>query len=181
MESATRHIEQPYQHRQAPTILCVDDEPKMLSALNRLFRLDRYNVLLADSAARALQILEQLPVDLVISDMRMPGMDGARFLAETARRWPDTMRILLTGYADLQATIAAINDGGIYRYISKHWEDNDLRMTVRRALEQKALRDERNWLEALTEKQNLELKALNAALFEEKERALGRSTRSPMP
>jgi len=147
------------------TILCVDDEQNILSALRRLFRPAGYIILLADSALKGLQILEQNPVDLVISDMRMPEMDGARFLAEVKCRWPDTVRILLTGYADMESTVAAINEGGIYRYIAKPWEDNDLRMTVQRALDHKDAEIKRRQLLDLTHRQNEELKALNASLM----------------
>jgi response regulator RpfG family c-di-GMP phosphodiesterase len=72
-------------------------------------------------------------VDLIISDMRMPGMDGATFLAEARKRHPDTVRLLLTGYADMESTIAAINAGQIARYISKPWNDQDVVLTVREA------------------------------------------------
>lgn len=153
-----------------PVVLCVDDEQNILSALRRLFRPAGYNLLLADSAPKALAVLEQTPVDLVISDMRMPEMDGAHFLAEVKRRWPDTLRILLTGYADLQSTVSAVNEGGIYCYVAKPWEDNDLCVTVARALDHKALAAERARLEALTRAQNEELKSLNASL-EDKVRA----------
>lgn len=147
-----------------PTILCVDDETNILSALKRLFRPDHYKVLLADSAAKGLEILHQNNVDLVISDMRMPVMDGAKFLTEVARAWPHVIRILLTGYSDLESTIKAVNEGHIYRYIGKPWEDNDLRISVRRALEQKRLEQEKRELEALTRKQNEQLKSLNSTL-----------------
>jgi response regulator RpfG family c-di-GMP phosphodiesterase len=147
-----------------PTVICVDDEQNILSALKRLFRPAGYNLLVADSGAKALALMEQTDVDLVVSDMRMPEMDGARFLAEVKRRWPDTIRILLTGYADLESTVAAVNEGGIYCYIAKPWEDNHLRVTVQRALDLKALTAERQILLELTSQQNEELKALNTSL-----------------
>lgn len=150
--------------RRAPTLLCVDDEQNILNALKRLFRTERYKVLVADSGAQGLELLAQEPVDVVISDMRMPVMDGAQFLEQTAKRWPDTMRILLTGYADIEATVAAVNKGRIYQYVSKPWNDEDIKLLVRRALEQKFLEQERRRLEALTKKQNAELKDLNENL-----------------
>jgi response regulator RpfG family c-di-GMP phosphodiesterase len=152
------------------TVLCVDDEQNILEALRRVFRRDGYHVLVADRGIEALATMERTKVDLVISDMRMPEMDGARFLSEVKRRWPDTVRLLLTGYADLESTVTAINEGGIYCYLAKPWEDNDLRMTVRRALDHKAAEEERRALLALTHRQNEELKALNASL-EDKVRA----------
>jgi response regulator RpfG family c-di-GMP phosphodiesterase len=151
----------------SPTILCVDDETNILAALRRAFRPLGYQVLTAESAKEALQTLEQnSQVDLVISDMRMPEMDGARFLAEVRNRWPGITRILLTGYADMESTIAAINEGQIYRHISKPWNDDELLLTVRDALDRRALEREKRRLEQLTAQQNIELKKLNAGLEE---------------
>jgi response regulator RpfG family c-di-GMP phosphodiesterase len=98
--------------------------------------------------------------------MRMPEMDGATFLADVRARWPDIPRILLTGYADMDSTVAAINQGQIYRYISKPWNDAEVLLIVRDALERKALEREKARLEVLTQKQNEELKALNTGLEE---------------
>ena len=86
--------------------------------------------------------------------MRMPEMDGAQFLGKVAQKWPKIIRILLTGYADISSTIDAINKGSIYRYISKPWEDNDIRLTVQHALQGKFLEEERIRLQKLTESQN---------------------------
>ena len=118
------------------TLLFVDDEANILAALKRLFRPLGYNILTAESGSEALALLEKEPVDLVICDMRMPVMNGAEVLEQARARWPDTVRILLTGYSDLDSTIAAINRGEIYRYIAKPWNDNDIVLTVRDALEQ---------------------------------------------
>lgn len=146
------------------TLLFVDDEQNILSALNRLFRKSGHRILTATSGARGLEILEQEPVDLVVSDMRMPEMDGAAFLEQVYRRWPDVTRLLLTGYSDIESTIAAVNKGQIYRYLQKPWEEYDLQLTVHHALEAKRLARERQKLEALIRKQNLELKELNQSL-----------------
>ena len=91
------------------TVLFVDDEKSILSSLRRLFRTSPYKILTANSGAEGLEIFKEKNIDLVISDMRMPQMDGAEFLAEVANKWPDTIRILLTGYSDLESTIAAVN------------------------------------------------------------------------
>ncbi|HLO95881.1 MAG TPA: response regulator, partial [Burkholderiaceae bacterium] len=104
-------------------VLCVDDEPAILSSLRRLLRPKGYKVLLAEGGQAGLAMLAQEPVDLVVSDMRMPEMDGAQFLEQVRMRWPEVIRILLTGYADVSSTIAAINRGEIHRYISKPWDD----------------------------------------------------------
>lgn len=145
-------------------LLCVDDEPNILSSLRRLFRQSGYQVTVANSGAEGLQILATQEIDLVISDMRMPEMDGARFLEQVRARWPDTMRILLTGYADIGSTIEAINKGEIFRYIAKPWDDHDMLLVVRHALEIKELAREKARLEALTRQQNEELRDLNANL-----------------
>ncbi len=146
------------------TLLCVDDEPNILSALKRLFRSSGYRVLTAEGGAAALELLGNEAVDLVISDMRMPHMDGAQLLEQIKLRWPGITRLLLTGYADVNATIAAINLGQIQRYITKPWNDEELLLIVRDAFERRALEDDKRRLEALTQKQNDELKSLNASL-----------------
>ncbi len=149
---------------QPPSILLVDDEPSILSSLRRLLRPVGYRIHTAESGRAGLEILEQGPIDLVISDMRMPEMDGAKFLEQVRRRWPATTRILLTGYADVTSTIEAINRGEIYRYVSKPWDDNDLTLVVRDALESARLRNENARLLALTQAQNETLMDLNANL-----------------
>lgn len=146
------------------TLLFVDDEPSILSSLRRLFRPLGYTIHVAESGARGLELLAEHSIDLVISDMRMPQMDGARFLEEVRNRWPAVMRILLTGYADVTSTVAAINRGEIYRYISKPWDDNEILLVVQKALEYKRLQSENARLLALTQAQNAELESINASL-----------------
>ncbi|RFC40359.1 MAG: Response regulator c-di-GMP phosphodiesterase, RpfG family, contains REC and HD-GYP domain [Candidatus Nitrotoga sp. CP45] len=150
--------------RASATLLCVDDEQNILSALRRLFRHDGYRVLTTTSGDAGIKLLENEQVDLVISDMRMPEMNGARFLEIVSSRWPDTLRILLTGHADITSTIEAINQGKILRYISKPWDDQDVRLIVRHALEHKQLERDKRRLEALTHRQNEELRELNLSL-----------------
>jgi response regulator RpfG family c-di-GMP phosphodiesterase len=145
-------------------ILCVDDESQILMSLKRVFRRAGHTVSTANSGADGLKYLAENEVDIVISDMRMPEMDGHHFLAEVAKQYPDTVRMLLTGYSDMESTIGAINNGSIYRYIAKPWDDTDLLMSAQRALEIKSLRDERDKLNALTKRQNRELQALNTSL-----------------
>jgi response regulator RpfG family c-di-GMP phosphodiesterase len=147
-----------------PTLLFVDDEPGILSSLRRLFRPHGYRILIAESGATGLDILEKEQIDLVISDMRMPEMDGAAFLKKVRGRWPNVIRILLTGYADIASTVAAINQGEIYRYISKPWDDNEIVAVVREAIERQNLMLENQRLTALTQAQNEALKSLNVSL-----------------
>jgi response regulator RpfG family c-di-GMP phosphodiesterase len=147
-------------------ILCVDDEPNIVAALRRLFRGTGYSVTTATSGAEALELLAQAPVDLVFSDMRMPGMDGTQLLEQIRLRWPDTVRVLLTGYADIKSTIAAINSGEVYRYITKPWDDSEILSTARQVFERQALEREKQLLEALLQIKNAELTALNASLEE---------------
>ena len=146
------------------TLLLVDDEPSILSSLRRLFRPQGYHVLTAEGGQAGLDLLQGETVDLVISDMRMPGMDGARFLEKVRRVQPNAARILLTGYADIASTIAAINEGEIDRYIAKPWDDNDILLVVREALARRSLEQRNRELTELTGRQNDELRALNASL-----------------
>jgi len=145
-------------------ILCVDDEPNVLKSLRRLFRGADYVIHLAESGAKGLEVLAEQAIDLIISDMRMPQMDGAEFLTQAAERWPDRVRILLTGYADIESTIAAVNNGKIYSYCSKPWEDDELKALVAKAIEEKRLREERVELFEIIHNQNAQLKDLNSNL-----------------
>ena len=147
-----------------PSILFVDDEPSILSALRRLLRPLPYRVLTAEGGVEALALLEREPVDLVVSDMRMPGMDGATFLEQVCQRWPTVQRLLLTGYADMDATIAAVNRGEIHRYVAKPWEDQDLLLALRDALSRRQLAEENRRLLALTQEQNDALQRVNGQL-----------------
>ncbi|GGY59849.1 HD domain-containing phosphohydrolase [Marinobacter zhanjiangensis] len=145
-------------------VLLVDDEENILRSLKRLLRREPYEVVTAESGDAAIGVLENERVDLIISDARMPGMDGPTLLSTARRRWPWIVRILLTGYADMNSTIKAINDGRIYQYISKPWEDDDLRTTIQQALAFQYSERRRLALEKLARKQNRELKTLNETL-----------------
>jgi len=138
-------------------VLLVDDEESILNSLRRLLRGQPYDVVLATSGAQALEIMATRPIDLVMSDARMPGMDGATLLAEVHRLYPATSRILLTGYADLTTIVKAINDGQIHRYISKPWNDEELQLVLQQTLEHQRL-------ERLARDQTEQLKLLNATL-----------------
>jgi two-component system response regulator HupR/HoxA len=115
-------------------IMIVDDEPVNLRTLERVFRQD-YNVVTAQSGAEALALLEQHEVALLISDQRMPEMTGIELMKNTVTLRPQMVKLLLTGYTDVSALIEAINCGLVYRYLTKPWNNDDLRLTVTRALE----------------------------------------------
>lgn len=115
-------------------IMVVDDEPANLRLLERLFRQD-YNVLTAESGEEALQLLGQHDAALLITDQRMPGMTGVELLKHTATIRPHMVRIILTGYADVDTLVEAINSGLVYKYVTKPWNNEELRLTVNRALE----------------------------------------------
>jgi CheY-like chemotaxis protein len=120
---------------QRPRILIVDDEEAILETMTFTF-MDLYEVLTTSDPSRALEIMdENQPVAVVITDQRMPGMTGVELLRETYERFPETVRIILTGFADSEATIQAINAGHIYGYVNKPWEPDELKAIVRRATE----------------------------------------------
>ncbi|TKC81422.1 response regulator [Trinickia terrae] len=149
---------------QSAAILIVDDEPGVLSALKRLLHRTSYRVFTAESGAAGLDILAQQPIDVVISDMRMPHMSGAEFLTKVHADYPQTARIILTGYSDIDSVVSAINEGGVHHYLQKPWHDQELLLTLRRALEQQELRRETARLLELTRVQNEQLKAFNTTL-----------------
>ena len=146
------------------TVLCVDDEPAILSALKRTLRAPDVAVISATSGTQALELMAELPVDLVISDMRMPGMDGAQLLEHIHRDWPDTVRVLLTGYSDTAATIQAVNRGQIFRYLQKPWDERELVEAVREGLELRARLKNKARLLSMSAVQEAQLRQLNDEL-----------------
>lgn len=122
-------------------ILFVDDERNVLRSMERLFLEEDYEIFTAESGQEGLAILDQSgPFQLVVSDYRMPSMNGVEFLTEVCRRWPETERIILSGFADTLTIVEAINEGNIYGYISKPWKNDGLLQTVREALDRYELR-----------------------------------------
>lgn len=146
------------------SILLVDDEQAVLNSLKRLLRPLKCNVIMTTSPREALTLLEEHSVDIVVSDMRMPEMGGESFLEQVAQTYPDIERIVISGYADAQATIEAINRGKISRFLLKPWEDEDVLKVVRKGFELSALRLENEALQKLTQTKNEELQALNSEL-----------------
>ena len=129
------------------TLLLVDDEPSILSALKRLFRPDGYRLLTAASGAEALELLASHQVDVILSDQRMPGMTGVDFLRRTKALHPDTIRMTLSGFTDLQSIIDAVNEGAVYKFLTKPWDDDRLRGHVTQAFAQKEMADDNRRLQ----------------------------------
>ena len=145
-------------------MLFVDDEVNILKSLARLFRAEPVRVLTASSAPEALALLGSEPVQVVVSDQRMPGTTGVKLLAQVRERRPDVVRILLTGHTEIGVAIEAINHGEIFRLLTKPWNDDELRATVRQALADCAIRAEVVRLNALTQAQNASLQEMNQLL-----------------
>jgi response regulator RpfG family c-di-GMP phosphodiesterase len=148
------------------TLLLVDDEKAITRALNRLFRKEGYRIMTAQSGPEGLEKLQQSdgPVSMIISDQRMPEMNGAAFLEKAKSIYPDAIRYLLTGYSDLDAVVDAVNRGEIHRYLTKPWNDDDLVLQVKQSLEHFELTSENRRLTALTIEQNKKLNELNKGL-----------------
>ena len=118
------------------TILCVDDEPNVLSSMRRMFLDEEYELLTALSGKEGLELLAGVDtVQVVVADYRMPRMNGVDFLKEVSSRWPDTVRLVLSGYADIAAVVSAINEGKIYKFIPKPWNDEELKLAVAQAID----------------------------------------------
>ena len=143
------------------SLLLVDDEENILNSLKRTLRKEQYRIITAQSGMEGLSVIDREKISLVLSDHRMPGMEGVEFLNEVRQKSPETIRMMLTGYADMQSVMNAINHGEVYRFITKPWDDEEIRFIVRDALRHYDLIDENKALQALTHKQNIELKDLN--------------------
>jgi signal transduction histidine kinase len=145
------------------TILVVDDEPDVVKSVKDLLRLD-YKVLGATSATEGLRILQKEEVHIVMTDQRMPEMTGVEFLGHAKGDAPEAIRLLFTGYADIKAVIDAINQGSVYRYISKPWDPDELQSIIREAAQRFELLSERKNLLIKLQEQNADLERANAEL-----------------
>ncbi|HSW04475.1 EAL domain-containing protein [Aquabacterium sp.] len=150
--------------RRTRTLLLVDDEENILNSLKRLLRRDGYHIITATSAAEGLQRLAEHEVDVIVSDQRMPGMTGVEFLRRAKELYPDTVRMVLSGYTELQSIIDAVNEGAIYKFLTKPWDDERLRGHVAEAFRQKDLGDENRRLSRQVEAANADLATVNARL-----------------
>lgn len=128
------------------TLLLVDDEENIIAALSRVLRREAYTILRAENGMKGLALLEQSPVGVIISDQRMPGMTGIQFLNEARRLSPETVRIVLSGYTDFSFITEAINQGEIYKFIAKPWNDERLRADLRKGFERYEMNMEHNRL-----------------------------------
>lgn len=146
------------------TLLLVDDEENILSALKRLLRRDGYRIVTADSGAQGLLRLAEQEVDVIVSDQRMPGMTGVEFLHRAKALYPDTLRLVLSGYTELQSIIDAINEGAIYKFLTKPWDDERLRGHVAEAFRHKEMADENRRLAQQVANANADLASLNERL-----------------
>src|SRR5438093_1056749 len=147
------------------TILVVDDEPDVVRSVKDLLRLD-YRVLGATRASEALEVMQKEPVQVVMSDQRMPEMSGVEFLRRVREMRPDAVRLLFTGYADIRAVIDAINQGNVYRYITKPWDPDELQTVIREACDRYDLVAERKQLVEELREKNDELERKNRELQE---------------
>lgn len=151
-------------------ILLVDDEVNMLAALRRMLRRDTYEVSEFSDPLQALEALQNNEFDVIVSDMRMPEMSGADLLLKASELWPDTPRILLTGYSDQESTVRAINDAKIFRYVEKPWDNESLRLLINEAGDaHRSIKRRKSTRQKLLKK-NLALKAKTVDLHEDLER-----------
>ena len=156
-------------HRAAParhtrTLMLVDDEPNIVASLKRLFRRDGYRLLGAHSGTEALEVLAREEVDVILSDQRMPGMTGVDFLRRAKALHPHTVRMTLSGFTDLQSIIDAVNEGAVYKFLTKPWDDERLRGHVAQAFAHKEMADENRRLEQAVASAHQEQAGLNQRL-----------------
>ncbi len=146
------------------TILCVDDEIQILSCLKRLLRKEDFDLVTATNGEDGFKIMASRDIHLVISDHRMPGMSGISFLAKVRETYPDTIRILLTGYTEVDSIKASINEGHVYKFLLKPWNDDNLKQEIRKGLERYDLIQSNHALHLMLAAKNKELEQINKDL-----------------
>ena len=146
------------------TLLLVDDEENIVAALRRLLRAEGWLLLSATTAEQALQLMARHEVDLILSDQRMPGMTGVELLRRARQLYPDTIRLVLSGYTELQSITDAINEGAIYKFLAKPWDDEQLKAHLREAFAMKEMIDQNRRLDREVQSANRELAELNRRL-----------------
>ncbi len=140
------------------TLLCVDDEVNTLSALKRLLRKEEVQIITAESGMAALELLKTQQVQLILTDFRMPGMNGIEFLKQAKQIAPHAVRVVLSGYADLKVLLDAVNEGEVYRFITKPWEDHQLLATLQQCFEYYQLLEDNRIMHQELIQLNLKLK-----------------------
>ena len=160
------------------TLLLVDDEPNILSALKRLLRRGAYNILTAASGKEGLELLATNEIDVIVSDQRMPGMTGVEFLRTVKTLYPDTVRIVLSGFTELTSVTDAVNEGAIYKFLTKPWDDDQLREHVAHAFQHKEMGNENRRLTLEVQTANHHLARANRQLEEVLEQQQQQITRS---
>ena len=157
----------------ARTLLLVDDEPNVLNALTRLLRSEGIEILRAESGEAAIKLLESRKVGVIVSDQRMPGMSGIEFLRHAKLIYPDTVRMVLSGYTDLKSVTDAINEGAVYKFLTKPWEDEQVRASIREAFGHYELRAENTRLAEELARANEQLSLAKVRLEGEVEHSIG--------
>lgn len=150
--------------KRSRTLLLVDDEANILSSLKRLLRADGYQILTAPGAEQGLELLASHRVDVIVSDQRMPGMSGVEFLRRVKVLHPATIRLVLSGYTDLQTVTDAINEGAIYKFLTKPWDDSHLRANIQEAFQAKEMADENRRLHSEVLQANSQMTEANQQL-----------------
>lgn len=151
-------------HKPPRTLLLVDDEPNILAALKRFIRRDGYQILTASSGQEGLDLLARHEVDVIVSDQRMPGMTGVEFLRAVKTLYPETVRIVLSEFTELKSITDAVNEGAIYKFLTKPWEDEQLRTHIKEAFQHKEMADENQRLNLEVRTANQELAKANRQL-----------------
>ena len=154
----------PHSGNDQPTLLLLDDEPNILSALKRALRRDGYQIFTTTDPEEAFQILAANRIDVVLSDQRMPIMSGTEFLKRVKDLHPRTMRMVLSGYTEVQSITDAINEGAIYKFLTKPWDDEQLRANIAEAFRRLSIESENERLQSALEQANQDLIQLNHSL-----------------
>ena len=144
------------------SILLVDDEQGVISALKRVLMDQSYEIFTANSGTEGLNIMKSNRIKLVISDERMPGMSGTEFLTSVNNLFPSTIRIMLTGHANIQSAMNAVNNGEIYRFFAKPWDDLEIKLSIKSAIDKFNLEEENRRLLKTVKRQAGELKEMEA-------------------
>ena len=144
-----------------PSVLFVDDEDNVLNALRRSLRKEKYLIFLAQGPEEAMDVLKSKDIDVVVSDHLMPTMDGISFLKLVKELYPQVIRVLLTGHADLKVAVQAINEGEVFRFLTKPWDEFELRITLKHILEFLKLRRENQLLVNTVQKQQTLIDKMN--------------------